>query len=115
MPDIIRIRNLDREYNNIQDVLIPVDKNSASYDRAKIITATDLKEWILSGYTGGGGTGSTAGTSGTSGTSPCITIQSNSITIHITGGCELEGILDCCFIEGTLDCCFIIGDIECDV
>jgi hypothetical protein len=53
MPDIIRIRNLDPEYN-IQDVLIPVDKNSASYDRAKIITATDLKEWILSGYTGGG-------------------------------------------------------------
>lgn len=49
MPNIIRIRNLDPE-NNINDIIIPVDKDTYG-SIAKQITGANLKDWILSGAT----------------------------------------------------------------
>jgi len=91
MPNIIRIRNLDNE-TDIENIIIPVDKGSYT-STAKQINVIDLKNWILSGFTGGtGGSGGTSGTSGingldgTSGISPCLTLQSNYIIISIMSG-----------------------------
>jgi len=50
MANIIRIRNLDKELK-INNILVPVDKDSYISD-SKYITILDLKNWVLSGYTG---------------------------------------------------------------
>ena len=101
MPNIIRIRDLVEE-SNLNDIIFPVDKRTY-LDDAHRINIDDLKEWILSGYTGGGSvTGTTSGTSGidgvdgTSGTTPCNPISSNYIRVEIASGvCSMEGIIDC--------------------
>ena len=99
MPSIIRIRNLVKETdaNFISGVTFPIDHNDY-VDNAKRIDISDLKNYILSGFTGGGTTGTTSGTSGingvdgvdgidgTSGISPCLTLTSNSIKIVIITG-----------------------------
>lgn len=95
MPNIIRIRDLDKEAN-LSGVTFPIDKQSYQ-QYAKRIDISDLKEYILSGFTGNntGGTSGTSGingidgidgidgTSGTSGHSPCLELYSNSISIVI--------------------------------
>lgn len=113
MPNIIRIRNLQPE-TDINDIIIPVDKARPEYDQVRRVSANDLKEWILSGFTGGGGstTSGTSGTSGiqgidgTSGTSPCLVLDSNVITIQIVYDCVLEGVIDCydCLLEAEIEC-----------
>ena len=99
MPDIIRIRNLVSE-TNLDDIVFSVDKQTY-LDDAHQIGIDDLKEWILSGYTGGGGgTGTTSGTSGidgvdgTSGITPILEIPSNAIIV-IVDTCALVGNIDC--------------------
>ena len=100
MPDIIRIRNLVQE-TNLNDIIFPVDKESYLDDAHKI-GMNELKEYILSGFTGGGGTasGGTSGTSGidgvdgSSGTTPCKEFLSNEISIVVLD-CNLDGVIDC--------------------
>jgi len=95
MPNIIRIRNLVKE-TNLSGVTFPIDKQDYT-ENAKRIDIADLKEFILSGFTGGntGGTSGTSGvdgldgidgTSGTDGQSPCLELTSNTITIVIISG-----------------------------
>ena len=101
MPNIIRIRKLVEE-TNLDEIIFPVDK--VTYlDDAHRIGIDDLKEYILSGYTGGSSTGGTNGTSGidgvdgTSGSSPCTEVISNVIKIVVNSNpCGLDGILECC-------------------
>ena len=96
MPNIIRIRNLEKE-TNLSGVTFPIDKQGY-IENGKRIDISDLKEYILSGFTGGGNTGGTSGTSGhdgldgidgidgtsgTSGLSPCLELISNTIRIVI--------------------------------
>ena len=95
MPNIIRIRNLVKEAD-LSGVTFPIDKQTYT-ENAKRIDISDLKDYILSGFTGGnsGGTSGTSGvdgidgqdgdtgTSGTSGQSPCLVLTSNSIRIII--------------------------------
>jgi len=64
MANIIRIRNLEQELD-FSGVTFPIDKDSYT-SVAKRVSGDDLKEWILSGFTGSSGSGS-SGTSGTSG------------------------------------------------
>lgn len=102
MPNIIRIRNLEEEFN-LDDIIIPVDKDDYT-EVGKQVSVSNLKDWILSGFTGGtmGSSGTSGldgidgidGTNGTSGTSPCTVLQSNSITI-IVNQCYVDGIIEC--------------------
>ena len=85
MANIIRIRNLEPEYD-LNNVLIPVDKNEYG-QYAKVIHINDLRDWILSGYT------------------PVIPTTTMAPPLD----CTLEGILEC-----SLDCS-LEGIIECDV
>jgi len=109
MPNIIRIRKLVEE-TNLDEIIFPVDK--VTYlDDAHRIGIEDLKEYILSGYTGGSSTGGTNGTSGidgvdgTSGSSPCTEVISNVIKIVVNSNpCGLDGILECCNLAGSIDC-----------
>ena len=103
MPNIIRIRSLENE-KDLNGIIIPVDKSGYTHN-AKQVDIVDLKNFILSGFTGGTNIG-TSGTSGvdgldgvdgvdgTSGTTPCKEILSNSITI----------IVDTCILNGEIEC-----------
>ena len=91
MPNIIRIRNLEKE-TNLSGITFPID-NQIYTSNAKRVDIYDLKEYILSGYTSGTGTAGSSGTSGTdgsdgvsgtSGITPCLTLNSNQIKIIIT-------------------------------
>ncbi|MCK9417399.1 hypothetical protein M0Q97_12235, partial [Candidatus Dojkabacteria bacterium] len=89
MPNIIRIRDLINE-TDLNGVIIPIDKTGYTYN-AQQINILDLKDFILSGFTGGtsGGGSGTSGTSGVDGldgedgTTPCISVNSNIITIAV--------------------------------
>ena len=70
MPNIIRIRNLELE-TNLSGITFPIDKDSY-LSNAKRIDISDLKTYILSGFTGG--------------STPCTVLTSNSITISIIAG-----------------------------
>lgn len=73
MPNIIRIRNLELE-TNLSGITFPIDKDSY-LSNAKRIDISDLKTYILSGFTGT-----------SSGSTPCTVLTSNSITISIIAG-----------------------------
>ena len=93
MSNIIRIRNLDNEPNVNGELIFPVDysgntTNQGYTSNAKQINLDQVKDYILSNYTGttsgtSGVNGSSGlnGTDGTSGISPCYGYQSNSIKI----------------------------------
>lgn len=94
MPNIIRIRNLEQE-TNLNGAIFPIDKNGYTGD-AKQVSILDVKEFVLSGFTGvTDGTSGTSGldgivgqdgvsgTSGTCGTTPCFEVDSNHIKISI--------------------------------
>jgi hypothetical protein len=106
MPNIIRIRNLEQELN-LNGAIFPID-NSGYTSVGKQVSILDIKNYILSGFTGGtsGGSGTSGtsgvdgilginGTSGTSGTTPCFELESNHIVIGIYEYCDLEGNIDC--------------------
>lgn len=109
MPNIIRIRDLINE-TDLNGVIIPIDKTGYTYN-AQQINILDLKEFILSGFTGGTGGSGTSGTSGVDGldgedgTTPCVSVNSNIITI-IVNQCYVDGIIECdnCYINGIIEC-----------
>ena len=65
MPQIIRIRDLVNE-PNLSGVTFPIDK-SEYFENARQVGIFDLKEFVLSGFTGNVLTGMTSGTSGVDG------------------------------------------------
>jgi hypothetical protein len=75
MPNIIRIRDLEIE-TDLNDIIIPVDKNSY-HSLAKKITGEDLKSWVLSDI--------------------CTNIISNTIEMNIVGD-------PCAFLGYNIDC-----------
>ena len=84
MPNIIRIKDLEKE-TNLTGAIFPIDNTGYTYN-VRQASILDLKEYILSGFTGGTGAGSSGtsginGVDGIDGTTPCITITSNSIRI----------------------------------
>lgn len=111
MPNIIRIRNLVQEFD-LNDIILPIDKNTYT-ENAKRISGQNLKEWILSGFTGtSGGSNGTSGTDGTSGSSGigCPTYLSNVIEIKIiTTDCNLNIIDVTCS-----DCSLTIDSVICN-
>lgn len=105
MPKIVRIRNLVEE-KNLNDVVFPVDKQSYLAN-AQQVGIQDLKDYILSGFTGSG-SGGTSGTSGVDGAdapSPCFSTLSNSIRIDLP--CLFTAEIEClamyCTLEGVIE------------
>lgn len=97
MPNIIRIRDLINE-TDLNGVIIPIDKTGYTYN-AKQINILDLKDFILSGFTGTSGSGSSGtsgvdGLDGEDGTTPCVSVNSNIITI-VVNDCYINGIIEC--------------------
>lgn len=72
MANIIRIRSLELE-KDLNNLLIPVDKDGYGTKNARKITILDLKSWILSGFTG-----NNVNTS-------CTGLTSNVIKVIVTG------------------------------
>lgn len=98
MANIIRIKDLDKE-TNLNGAIFPIDNTGYTY-KVRQTSILDLKEYILSGFTGGTGAGSSGtsgidGVDGVDGTTPCITITSNSIKIVVLTDCILEGNINC--------------------
>lgn len=98
VANIIRIRDLDNE-TNLNGAIFPIDNTGYTYN-VRQASILDLKEYILSGFTGGTGAGSSGtsgidGVDGVDGTTPCVTLISNSIRIVILNNCVLNGEIDC--------------------
>ena len=96
MPNIIRIRNLDKETNITGGLIFPVDYSGDTLNQGytsniKRIDLAQIKDFVLFDYTGStSGTDGTSGvdgssgvhgSNGSSGISPCHAYQSNTIII----------------------------------